>query len=233
LIASRINEVVNPNFAAPETGWSVTNGTITASSNPDDILAVNGSVTNSAEAGEIYASAAGLVTLTSQAISIFPNNDYTFSIYTAAVDAGDSPTAITPYVSWYDVNNSLISTARGSSLTATATLVRPYVTSVAPTNAVTAKVGVTWTATAAGTPGTGNQIVVDAALFEKSSFVNAYFDGSNGLAQLSDLFWEGTANASRSHYYKNRFAVQSRLISKLPDWINYGSTFELLFAKPS
>jgi len=70
-------------------------------------------------------------------------------------------------------------------------------------------------------------------LFEKSAFVNSYFDGSNGLAQLSDLFWEGTANASRSHYYRNRFVVQSRLISKLPDWINYGSTFELFFAQPN
>jgi len=233
LIATRINEIINPNFASPENGWTVTNGTISASTNPDDILAVNGSITNSAEAGEIYASAAGLVTLASQSMPIFANNDYTFSIYTAAADSGDSPTAITPYISWYDGSNTLISTVHGDALTATASLVRPFVTSVAPSNAVTAKVGVTWTATAAGSPGNGNQIVVDAALFEKSAFVNSYFDGSNGLAQLSDLFWEGTANASRSHYYRNRFVVQSRLISKLPDWINYGSTFELFFAQPN
>jgi hypothetical protein len=105
--------------------------------------------------------------------------------------------------------------------------VRPSVTDLAPSNAVTAKVGVTWTATSSLTG-----MYVDAALFEKSSFVNPYFDGSNGVAQLSDLFWEGTANASRSHYYRNRFAVESRLKDKLPDWINYGSTFELLLAQP-
>jgi phage tail-like protein len=233
LIATRINEIINPNFATPENGWSVTNGTITASSNPDDILAVAGSITNSAEAGEIYASAAGLVTLTSQAIPVFSNNDYTFSIHTAAADSGDAPTSITPYISWYDSTNTLIKTVDGTALTATASLVRPSVTSTAPSSATSAKVGIKWTATAAGTPGTGNQIVVDAALFEKSAFVNAYFDGSNGLAQLSDLFWEGTPNASRSHYYKNRFVIQSRLVSKLPDWINYGSTFELLFAQPN
>ena len=233
LQANRINEIINPNFASPENGWSVTNGTITASTDPNDILAVNGSVTNSSEAGEIYASGAGLVTLTSQAMPVFSNNDYTFSLYTAATDAGDTPTAITPYVSWYDVTSTLIDTVQGNPLTATETLVRPFVTSTAPSNAVTAKVGVTWTATAAGTPGTGNQIVVDAALFEKSAFVNSYFDGSNGLAQLSDLFWEGTPNASRSHYYANRFAVQSRLVSTIPNWINLGSTFELFFAQPN
>jgi phage tail-like protein len=233
LQATRINEIINPNFASPENGWTVTNGTIAASTNPDDILAVNGSVTNSSEAGEIYASAAGLVTLTSQAMPIFANNDYTFSIYTAAADSGDAPTAITPYISWYDVSNNLINTVQGSPLTATATLVRPFVTATAPSSAVTAKVGVTWTATGAGSPGNGNQIVVDAALFEKSAFVNSYFDGSNGVAQLSDLFWEGTINASRSHYYINRFAVQSRLVSTIPDWINLGSTFELFFAQPN
>jgi len=127
----------------------------------------------------------------------------------------------------------LINTVQGDPLTATATLVRPFVTSTAPSNAVTAKVGITWTATDAGTPGNGNQIVVDAALFEKSAFVNSYFDGSSGLSQLSDLFWESTPNASRSHYYANRFAVQSRLVSTIPNWINLGSTFELFFAQPN
>jgi hypothetical protein len=233
LIATRINEVINPNFASPENGWSVNNGTITASTNPIDILAVNGSITNSAEAGKIYASGAGVVTLTSQAMPIFANNDYTFSIYSAASDSRDVPTTITPYVSWYDVTNTLLSTVQGTPLIATATFVRPSVTATAPNNAVTAKVGVKWTATGVGSAGNGNQIVVDSALFEKSAFVNSFFDGNSGVAQLSDLFWEGTPNASRSHYYKNRFAVQSRLISKLPNWINYGSTFELLFAQPS
>ena len=233
LIANRINELINPNFASPENGWSVTNGTIAATSDPADILGVNGSITNSLEAGEMYASAAGLVTLTSSAMPVFANNQYTFSIHACATDLGDSPTPVTPYISWYDSTNALISTTQGNPLTATSTLVRPFVSDVAPDTAVTAKAGITWTATGAGSPTNGNQVVVDSGLFEKSAFVNSYFDGSNGVAELSDLFWEGSANQSRSHYYRNRFAVQSRLVKKLPDWTHYGSTFELFFAQPN
>ena len=233
LIATRINEITNPNFASPEIGWSVTNGTIAATVDPIDILGVSGSVTNSGEAGEIYASAAGTVTLTSASINVLSGNDYTFSIYTAATDAGDVPTSVTPYINWYDAANVLISTSNGQPVIASSTLVRPFITAISPNNAVTAKVGIKWTATAAGSAGNGNQVVVDAALFEKSAFVGSFFDGSNGVAQLSDLFWEGTPNASRSHYYRNRFAVQSRLVSTIPNWSNLGSTFELLFAQPS
>lgn len=102
--------------------------------------------------------------------------------------------------------------------------------------AVTAntKFTVTSASTGATSTATGlvkDEISVDAALFEKSAFLNSYFDGSNGVAALTDLFWEGTANLSRSHYYKNRFSVQSRLISTIPNWINLGSTFELWFAQ--
>ena len=93
--------------------------------------------------------------------------------------------------------------------------------------AATSPDGITWTAL-----GTGNSVLIDAGLFEKSAFVGSYFDGNNGLAELADLFWEGsTANQGRSHYYKNRFAVQSRLVSKIPSWIVYGSTFELFLAQ--
>ena len=233
LIANRINELVNPNFVFPQTAWTVTNGTITESTDPADILGVDGSVTNSAEAGEIYASAAGLVTLSSESIPVLSGNDYTFSIFTCATDPGDVPTEVTPYVKWYDSSSTLIKTTTGTPGVATATFVRPFVTDTSPTDAVTAKVGITWTATAAGSDGNGNQVVVDSALFERSAFVNSYFDGSNGVAELSDLFWEGTANASRSHYYRNRFAIQSRLIKTIPNWVNYGSTFELFFAQPN
>ena len=164
---------------------------------------------------------------------VFYGNDYTFSIYCAAADSGDAPTPVTAYIKWYDANSALISTSTGDSLTATATYVRPYVTALAPGNAVTAKVGITWTATAAGSPTNGNQVVVDSALFERSSFLNSYFDGGTGVTELSDLFWEGTANNSRSHYYVNRFAIQSRLVSQIPKWVNYGSTFELFLAQPN
>jgi hypothetical protein len=223
LIANRINEVTNPNFEGSTTGWSVTNGTIATSNNEVDPDEANPSVIVSGGSAEIYASAAGLVTLASAHLPIFSGNDYTFSVYCFSEDSSH---AVTPYVSWYDSTGTLLSTTTGTALTADSTWVRPFVTAVAPSTAASAVVGITFTGASSA-----SEVSVDAALMEKSAFVNSYFDGSNGVAELSDLFWEGTANLSRSHYYRNRFAVQSRLIAKLPDWITSGSTFELFFAQ--
>jgi hypothetical protein len=133
-----------------------------------------------------------------------------------------------PFIKWYDNTDTLISTSSSDAFTLEPAYSRPSVTAAAPTGAVTATVGFIWEADEAD-----REILLDAALFEKSAFVNSFFDGSNGVASLTDLFWEGNApNAARSHYYRNRFAVQSRLIATLPEWITYGSTFELFFAQP-
>jgi phage tail-like protein len=225
LIATRINEIINPNFETNTNNWTPSNATLVLSSTEVESDNDAPSVPISGGSVEMYPIATGLVSLTSSAMSIFAGNDYAFSMY---FNESAMAHAVTPFISWYNSSNTLISTANGTALTSSGGWTRVSVVSTAPATALTAKVGIKWTATS-----TSNEMYADAALFEKSSFVNSFFDGSNGVAQLSDLFWEGTANASRSHYYKNRFAVQSRLISKLPDWINYGSTFELLFAQPS
>jgi len=224
LIANRINEIINPNFEANTSNWTFTNSTATLSNNEVGVDPDAPSVSISGGSAEVYPIAAGLVTVTSSSMPIFANNDYTFSIY--AYD-DTSSYSLTPFISWYDDSSTLISTYTGTTTTSNAAWARPSITQLAPSNAVTAKVGLTWTATSAL-----DGIYLDAALFEKSAFVNSFFDGSNGLAELSDLFWEGTVNASRSHYYRNRFSVQSRLVAKLPDWINYGTTFELFLAQP-
>ena len=224
LIANRINEIINPNFETNTSNWTFTNSTATLSGNEVGVDPDAPSVSISGGSAEVYPIAAGLVTVTSSSMPIFANNDYTFSIY--AYD-DTSSYSLTPFISWYDDSNTLISTYTGTPTTSNSAWARPSITELAPSNAVTAKVGLTWTATSAL-----DNIYLDAALFEKSAFVNSFFDGSNGLAELSDLFWEGTVNASRSHYYRNRFSVQSRLVAKLPDWINYGTTFELFLAQP-
>lgn len=235
LKATRINEITNPNFESSTTGWSVTNGTFKlTTAETGEVVEANGSMSVSGGAVEVYASAAGTVKVeTTNAMPIFASNDYTFSLYCMAEElVGDSKT-VTPYISWYDASSNLLSTVTGTPVTTSNVFLRPYVTSTAPAASVTAKVGLTWTATAAGAEGTGNEVTIDAALFEKSSFVNSYFDGSNGVADITDLFWEGNStNNARSHYYKNRFAIQSRLIAQIPSWIHYGSTFELLLAQP-
>ena len=225
LIANRINEILNPNFESSTGNWTFTNCTATLSSNEVGVDPDAPSVSISGGSVEVYPSAAGLVTVASSAMPIFANNDYTFSVY-AFDDTSSYP--FTPSILWYDASSTLISTSTGSALTSQNVWARPFVTGIAPDNAVTAKVELTWTATSAL-----DGIYLDAALFEKSAFVNSYFDGNTGVTELSDLFWEGTANASRSHYYRNRFAVQSRLVAKIPDWSHFGSTFELFFAQPN
>lgn len=234
LIATRINQLLNPNFETNTNHWTVTNGTkVLTTSETGESVEPSGSVNISGGSMEIYANAAGLVTLASDSMSVFANNDYTFSVYCAAAELVGDSKVVTPYISWYNSSNVLISTVNGTAVTAINTFVRPFVTSTAPSSAATAVVGIKWTATGVGGELTGNEITVDAALFEKSSFVLSYFDGSNGVANLSDLFWEGgSVNNGRSHYYLNRFAVQSRLVKTIPDWITLGSTFELFLAQP-
>ena len=227
LISSRINELLNPNFEDSTDNWNVDNATFTLVTAPED-LPQNEYVTSlSSGAAESYALAAGNVKIYSSPMSVLEANDYTFSVYVATAQTTVTH-PLTPFIEWYDDTDTLIGTDEGDELTIENLFVRPYVTGSAPLGAVTAVVGVNWTAS-----DINDEITIDSALFEKSSFVNSFFDGNHGVASLTDLFWEGDlANAARSHYYKNRFAVQSRLVSILPDWLTLGSTFELLFAQP-
>ena len=183
-------------------------------------------------AAELYADAAGQVTLTSQAMNTVADNDYTFSIYCASV-VTDSDFEVTPYISWYDADDNLLNTDTGSPITTGAGYQRPFVTALSPVNSAYATVGITFSGTAAT-----DEIAIDAALFERSSGLNTFFDGNNGFAEQSDVLWEGgntlaNINHSRSHYYKNRYSSQERLVGTLDNWLTLGSTFELYFALPS
>jgi hypothetical protein len=226
LIASRINELLNPNFEGNTNNWTVSNGTIAQYSGevgPDPDAA---SVDISGGSAQISPSTAAEVKLTSNSMPIFSGNDYAFSIYFYEVDESR---AVTPFISWFDSSNTLISTSNGDSVSTSNVWTRATIIDNSPSNAAYAKAGIKWTASSGL-----KKIYVDAALFEKSSFINPYFDGSNGVAQKADLFWEGDSrNNARSHYYKNRFSVQTRLVNTLPNWINVGTTFELLLAQPT
>lgn len=227
LKATRINELLNPNFEDSTDYWNVDNGTFVLTTSEGYEPSGDYAAPISGGAVEVYALAAGDVTVTSDPMAVASGNDYTFSIYASSLVDGTTYDG-TVSISWYDSSETLISTETSDTFTISPAYSRPSVTSAAPNNAVTAVVGFTWTADAVD-----NEIGLDAALFEQSSFVNSFFDGSNGVASLTDLFWEGSVtNGARSHYYRNRFAVQSRLIDTIPDWITLGSTFELLFAQP-
>ena len=70
-------------------------------------------------------------------------------------------------------------------------------------------------------------------MFEKTPFVLSYFDGDSGLATPDELYWEGgVADASRSHFYVNRIAVEERLKIALKDFLTLGTTFTVYLAQP-
>ena len=159
----------------------------------------------------------------------YPSTSYTFSVY-AQVATGTE--TVTPAIVWYDSSQVAI----GSPISGTATPItatgtawnRPYVTATAPSNAAYAHVQVSWTAVV------GEVLWFDAALFENTSSVSTYFDGSYGPATANDLFWEGgVVNGSRSHYYKHRYAIQDRLAgAALDSQLNTGTTVAIYLAQP-
>jgi hypothetical protein len=105
---------------------------------------------------------------------------------------------------------------------------RVFSTFFSPSNATYAKTTFKWT-----NPTAGQSIWLDSLLFERASAVNTYFDGSKGFSEPADLMWEDETNQSRSHYYKNRTAVEKRLIAELPNYIRIGTHFSLYFAQPN
>jgi hypothetical protein len=164
---------------------------------------------------------------TSQLMGIYyPNTSYTFSVYAQAGTAAEN---VTVKINWYDTSYSLISSSVGTSTEVSTTAwARPYVIGTAPATAAYASVELDWATTS------GNILVLDEALFENNGQVLDYFDGSNGNGTVYDLFWEGgVPNAARSHYYKNRFSVQTRLFgATLNAELPMGSTAAVYIAQP-
>lgn len=158
----------------------------------------------------------------------YPSTSYTFSVYTQ-VPSGTEP--IVPSIVWYDSTKTLISTSTGPTFTvdgAGTNWDRVYMTATAPSNAAYAHVEINWTAAI------GDILKLDSALFENTSALSPYFDGGYGPANSTDLFWEGGAtNAARSHLYKNRFAIQTRLSDyALENQLNLGTTVAIYLAQP-
>jgi hypothetical protein len=158
----------------------------------------------------------------------YPSTSYTFSVY-IQVPSGTEP--IVPAIVWYDSSKAVISTSTGSSFTVDGTGTvwdRVFITDTAPENAAYAHVQLSWTATI------GDVIRLDSALFENTSAISPFFTGSYGPANNTDLFWEnGAANAGRSHLYKNRFAIQTRLSDyALENQVNLGTTVAIYLAQP-
>jgi hypothetical protein len=131
-------------------------------------------------------------------------------------------------VSYARVNaNIALATVNGTA-TPNGVWYRISATGTAPSTAAKASIKVNWTPS-----NPGAVVYLEDALFEKASFVLDYFDGSrSGQEDSTSLVWEGAVEASRSHFYKNKFAVEDRLKREISKNILLGSTFALYFAQP-
>lgn len=219
--------LTNPGQASKTFTYAVTNADITR-------VAVTGGLTYlSGDALKLTATGTAVsvksTTTSADLMGIFyPSTSYTFSIYAQVASGTES---VTPSITWYDATKTLISTSTGTAFTVSATGTswdRPYITAIAPDTAAYAHVELNWTAAV------GENLWLDSALFEHTSALSPFFDGSKGPANATDLFWEGgTPNAARSHMYKNRFAVQTRLEgSVLDSQLPLGSTVAIYLAQP-
>jgi hypothetical protein len=195
-----------------------------------------------ATTGTVFASGNGLgLTATSSTVSVttagsymgiyYPSTSYTFSVWFKAYSGSES---ISTTIKWYDSSYTLISSATGGTYTATYSASLPwyraYVTAIAPSTAAYATVEIDWL-----TASSGEELSLNQALFENSAFVQDFFDGSQGPADSGSLFWEGgITNGARSHYYRNRLAIENRLINGgITDYLPLGTTYALYLAQPN
>ena len=212
-LASRINELLNPNFDTTAQ-WTSTNSSVLLSSG------VAGSPSKVGTALIVRPTTAAATTVVSEHITtVIPSATHTFSTY-VQIFAEDSwvnvPTnPMFAVIKWYSSANALLQTDTGETRYPDADVwIRPDVTGTAPANASYAIASLVWTPS-----NIAFSASVDEALFEKSAFTNSYFDGNTG--------------ASRSHYYKNRLTVQGRLNIDLPNYLTEGTKFQIDFANPN
>ena len=225
-LASRKNELSNPNFQTTSY-WTVLNGTSVSSSTLTGVpsLVGNSLVVRPTAVSQVNVNSENILNVT-------PNSTYTFTFYANYFNEGSEPgstDAVIAAIRWYNSSGTVLRTDTGAAIThgGTSGWVRPSVSSTAPATTAYGQAIAIWSPSS-----TTVSVVLDEALFEQSSFVNSYFDGNTGVASLSNLFWEGTANASKSHYYRNRATTEGRLLEDLPNQLTAGTTFQLFFAQP-
>jgi hypothetical protein len=203
-------------------------------------VAATGDSWLSGDSFKLTATASGTVnvkswdgTTTSQLMPIhYPSTSYIFSIYLQKDAALSGSESVTPYIAWYDSSGTQIgSNIAGTTTSVTASGInwnRASVTAIAPSNAYSAVVGIDWVAV------NGRSLWLDSSLFENSSALAPFFNGNTGPGNANDLLWEGGAtNAARSHLYKNRFAIQTRLGDyAVENQLNLGSTVAIYLAQP-
>lgn len=240
LNAPRVNEIINPGFedsGGGVAGWGST-GTVvftalTGAGNVYPTAAVGLGTAISTQSAVLGANASTSTMSPSNPIAITGGAQYAFSAYVK----GSNPDSVTVTVVWKNSGGLTIQTDTSAALTLpTSTFSRLSLAPIsgstqmiAPATATTASITITFTGAS------GRTYYVDSVLFEKSSYVNAYFDGSTGYNITDDLAWEqnaagtkGTAGTGRSLYYPNRLTTQNRLKAVLEEYLPLGTSYSAI-----
>lgn len=210
LLADRVNEVTNPNFETNTTGWTATGSTaISRVTTQQHEGAASMQIVNDSSASFVYTTTPLIPGVTQYTFSTWvygPAGNYHLSHYQSTPSAGTQliagPTTAVPTNSWTRL-----------SLT------------------VTVPIGETAARWAIVGPAS-TTFFVDSVLVERGANLLPYFDAGISVTHPADYLWEGTTNASRSHYYINRQAKLYRIGLLLKDYVWNGSTFTLLSAQP-
>jgi hypothetical protein len=187
---TRTNLVTNPNFETNTTGWSLQNGsTITRTTSQFYSGVASVQITSSASNNN------GIRTTLGSGVPVTVGQSYTFSAY-AKCDTGTMTNAVVIII-WLNSGGSEISRISSSNATLTTSWQRLSITGTAPANTVTAALF-----TVRSTSTAGIIWYVDALLFEQSSSLLPYFDGTYADTYtgytLTTQSWTGTADASTS-----------------------------------
>lgn len=153
---------------------------------------------------------------------VTPGRLYTASLSFRAVTAARDTQL---FINWFDAAGAYISTVTGTVVPdSTTAWVRPSVQDVAPANAAYGQVVPKVLAA-----GAGEVHWVEGLLFEAGD-LGPFFDGTT--APIADHLWEGAAHLSRSHRYYRRAVKNSRLVTRLPEFLPAGTTVTFLYAEP-
>lgn len=186
LATIRTNLILNPSFETNATSWAPR---VSAQNNVSAVTTVGGQSGSAAlRSVSITASTFGIL---HQQIAVTGGKDYTFSGY---VRAASTTRLVTPTISWISASGVVLGSDVGAQVSETSTgWTRISVTGQAPVGAATALLQVLWNAS------TVNEVhYFDAALFEQSSTLSTYFDGSIAASGSLSYAWNGSAHASSS-----------------------------------
>lgn len=215
VVADQINEVSNPKFAIDTNSWATTvHAAVTASgATLSRITSDEPPPVSSGSCASLVATASGQGAWTA-CLEVSSDDYYTATCWIKAVSGAGARLVVT------DVGT-------GQVLASTVVAANTWTDAEIPfvTGETTTEVDISVVAAGATTVHFG------AVMLTRGGPDVAYFDGDIA-SSTADYVWEGQANASRSHFYRQRIVRSYRFRELLPRFIVGGQTATLLFAQP-